>query len=451
MGTHLNFDPARGLIKLVGSKPRVAIAFSGGIDSTFLAHALIRQRRKFANLRLLHIDHHLQPASASWARHCARMAKAWRIPLTTLHARIARNTGDSPEAAAREARYALLSQAMEQGEVLVTAQHRDDQAETLLLQLFRGAGVAGLSAMPAIAVFGPGHIARPLLSVARSDIEALARKARLNWIEDPSNADTRFSRNFLRHRLMPQIREHWPGVDRALVRTASHMAEAQTLLATVAIADLAGAADAPGLSVSALRALPMARRRNAIRQFIATAGVELPEASRLTEMSGPLLQAREDAQPEVRWSNVRMRRRAGRLELEVVPEVAAQSPRESLLISWNWSRQRRLLLDDGTTLELLDDAEGPLDLDRLPKILCLRSRRGGESLRPGPRARTQTLKALMSAAKIPVEQRAQMPLLFTGENRKDRLIAAGERWIDASVAANGTSRRRARLRWRPSH
>ena len=144
---------------------------------------------------------------------------------------------------------------MAPGEVLVTAQHRDDQVETLLLQLFRGAGVAGLAGMPAIATFGPGPIARPLLDVSRGEIEALARKARLRWIEDPSNADTRFSRNFLRQRLMPLIREHWPGVDKAMSRSAAHMAEAAALLNERAAHDLAGLADGAGLSVSALRAL----------------------------------------------------------------------------------------------------------------------------------------------------------------------------------------------------
>ncbi|HET9474733.1 MAG TPA: tRNA lysidine(34) synthetase TilS [Steroidobacteraceae bacterium] len=427
------------LRELAGTRPRVVVAFSGGIDSTVLAYVLARQRRALGGLRLVHIDHGLQPSSAEWAKHCARVARGLRLPLVVLRANIKRKRGESPEAAARAARYALLEQTMKRGEVLVTAQHRDDQVETLLLQLFRGAGVAGLAAMPRLAPFGAGHIARPLLDISRREIEAAARAAKLRWIEDPTNRDVRFSRNFLRHRLLPMIREHWPGAARALARTASNLAEAQTLLAERGQQDLAAAADGSGLSVSALRALTPARRRNALRIFIARAGLELPEASRLREMSGPLLEAREDAQPEVRWSNARIKRRATRLELE----TSHEPPPELVAKSWCCHDDRRLILEDGSALEIIEDALGAIDLDLLPQVVEVRPRAGGERLRPGPRARTQALKKLIQAAKLPVEVRARLPLLYSG----DRLIAAGDRWIDASIAANDKSRHRARLRW----
>jgi tRNA(Ile)-lysidine synthase len=438
-------DPVATLLELAGKKPRVAVAFSGGIDSTVLAHLLVKQRRRLGSLRLIHVDHGLQAASVSWSQRCARQARTWRVPFVTLLATIARKRGESPEAVAREARYALLAEALEPGEVLVTAQHRDDQVETLLLQLFRGAGVAGLAAMPTIARFGSGSIARPLLAFTRAEIEAVARESKLRWVEDPSNSDTHYSRNFLRHRLMPSIREHWPGVDRALARTAMHMAEAQALLADRGDQDLASAADGDGITVSALHALPSARRRNALRRFIARAGVELPEASRLAEIAGPLLSARKDASPEVRWSNVRMRRHTGRLKLQVISEDTRAHPVEMVSKSWYWERDRECTLNRvGDTLALVEDAAGPIDLDRLPPALAIRARQGGERLRPGPRARTRSLKSLMQAAKIPIDDRARMPLLFVG----DRLIAAGERWIDASISVTAKSRRRARLRWK---
>jgi len=310
--------------------------------------------------------------------------------------------------------------------------------ETLLLQLFRGAGIPGLAAMPALAPFGPGFVARPLLEVSRSEIEALARKARLTWIEDPSNTNTRFSRNFLRQRLMPLIREHWPGVDKAVARSAAHMAAAAALLNERAVQDLARLADGAGVSVTGLRALPVGRRRNALRTFIASHGVEMPEASRLRELSGPLLDARADAQPEVAWADARIVRRSGRLELQTLREA----PREFVAKSWRWQVDRRLILEHGA-LEIIDDAAGPIDLALLPKVIDVRARHGGERMRPGAKARMRTLKSLLQDSKIPVEERAQMPLLFANE----QLVAAGDRWIDASVAATVKSRRRARLKW----
>lgn len=436
-------DPASRLVELIGPRPRVAVALSGGIDSTVLAHALAKARRRLGSLRLLHVDHGLQTASADWAKHCARCARQLKLSLRVLDACIRPARGQSPEAVARDARYALLARALEPGEVLVTAQHRDDQAETLLLQLFRGAGVQGLAGMPPVAPFGPGRIARPLLQASRDDIEAYARAHRLRWVEDPTNTQTRFARNRLRHNVLPRIREHWKGVDSAIARSARHLAEAATLLEELARGDLDVAADGADLNVARLRALPAARRRNALRAFISRAGVELPDTSRLAEIVGPLLAARADAQPEVRWGGAVLRRRDGRLQLQVTSEHPGSSTRESAAKSWRWTEQRECPLSDGGALTLIEDDAGPIDLDRAPQVVQLKSRAGGESLRPGLGARTKSLKSLLQAAKMTVEMRARLPLLYSG----DRLIAAGDRWIDASIMANDKSPRRARLVW----
>jgi tRNA(Ile)-lysidine synthase len=442
------FHPEEILLALAGSKQRIAVAFSGGLDSTVLAHALLKSRRKFARLRLLHVDHGLQQASAGWARHCAQLARRWRVPIVVMRASIARQKGESPEAVARAARYALLERALEPGEVLVTAQHQDDQAETLLLQLFRGAGVAGLAAMPAIAPFGPGRIARPLLGESRAELADYASRHDLEWIEDPSNVETRFARNFLRHRVMPVIREKWPFVDSSLATSARYMGDALRLLDAAARADLMRAMDGGGLNVAVLRALTASRRRNVLRAFIVSAGTDAPSSAQMMEIAGSLLVARTDAQPEVRWSGAVIRRRAGRLELEVTSHDRVEKKFENTLKSWHWKDEREFIANGaGDRLSVIADSAGPIDLDLLPDAITLRPRQGGESIRLAAGARTQSLKKLLQAARISVEQRARLPLLFAGEGPKGRLIAVGDRWVDASIAANVKSRRRARLKW----
>jgi tRNA(Ile)-lysidine synthase len=438
-----DLEAASRLVALTGPRPRVIVAFSGGVDSAALVHALARQRRRLASLRLVHVDHGLQAASGEWARHCRRVAREFRLAIVVLKADIRRDRGESPEAAARTARYALLAQVMRPGEVLVTAQHRDDQVETLLLQLFRGAGVAGLAAMPPLADFASGRIARPLLEVARAEIESYARRHRLEWIEDPSNELVRFDRNFLRHRVLPGIRAHWKGVDEAVARSARHMAEAARLLDQVARRDLASCADGAGLNVASLRALTVPRRRNALRSFILGAGLDAPSTVKLREMSVALLAARADAQPAVEWPGGVLRRGGGRLQLEEVSQPSPVQANTTASKSWRWRREQEFVLNAGGSLRLIHDESGPIDLDRMPADLDVRARRGGESLRPGPRARTQTLKKLLQAAKLPLAERARLPLVYAG----NRLVAAGDRWIDASIAANDKSRRRARLRW----
>jgi tRNA(Ile)-lysidine synthase len=443
------FDPVGALLEVSEPRPRVVLAFSGGLDSTVLAHALIKRRRALGRLRLVHVDHGLQASSRVWSRHCAALAKTWNVPFTVLRAHVVPRRGESVEAVARAARYRLLADDLAAGETLVTAQHRDDQVETLLLQLFRGAGVAGLAAMPLAADFAGGRIVRPLLRHSRGDLQRYAARHRLRWIEDPSNRLERFDRNFLRLRVLPTMRERWKGIDEAIARSARHMGEAAQILDATAQRDSLTAMDGAGLSVTVLRRLTPAARRNLLRAFIARAGLESPSTAKMAEMSGPLLAARRDAQPEVAWSSGRLRRRGSRLELEVMAQEAVNSLAESFSGSWNWREQRELLLNgvDGSFV-LLDDDVGNIDLARLPRVLHVRRRRGGESLRPGPRARMQSLKKLMQAAKLTVEERARMPLLFSRGRGAERLIAAGDRWIDASVMANVKSTRRARLVWR---
>jgi tRNA(Ile)-lysidine synthase len=244
--------------------------------------------------------------------------------------------------------------------------------------------------------------------------------------------------------VLPAIRQQWIGAVESIARSARHMAEADQLLTALGRADLARAADGDDVNVAVLRTLPAARRRNALRAWMSGRGIETPTTSQMREIAGRLLAARADAQPEIRWPGAVVRRRGGRLLIEVKSEVPVAAAEELISKSWLWSQQRECLLNQqGESLSLVDDPEGPIDLDRVGPALEVRAREGGETIRLGARARTQALKKLIQAAKMSVETRARLPLLFSG----DRLVAAGDRWIDASILANDKSPRRARLVW----
>ena len=441
----LGFGPrslGRRLGELLPGFPDLAVcvAFSGGADSTALLAALAQLKRPPLRLRALHVDHRLHPHSSSWAAHCRRVARALGVPLRVRTANVARARGESLEAAARAARYGLLATALAPHEALLTAHHQDDQLETVLLQLLRGAGVAGIAAMPALAAFARGRLVRPLLPWSRAELSAWVRSQGLEWIEDPGNSELRLDRNYLRARVLPLIRERWPAAAATVARAARHAAEAQRLLDAVGAADAARASFGAMLSAQRLRTLPPERRRNALRFWITAAGHLAPPASRLEEIAGPLLQARADAQPYVRWEGALLQRQSDLLSLRAAPGSTGRLEE----LSWPWRRRRTCALPgSGGKLTLKRDARGPLDLDALPAMLTIRARRGGERLRPvraGPR---RALKSLLQEARVPVAERARVPLIFAAET----LIAVAGLWLDESVQASAASRRRARLIW----
>ncbi len=417
----------------------LCVAFSGGLDSTVLLTALSALPEVRTRLRALHVDHGLQANSAAWAAHCRTAAQALEVPLEVLTVRARRPRGASLEALARGWRYALLERHLKPAEVLLTAHHADDQLETVVLQLLRGAGLPGIAAMPAVAPFAQGRIVRPLLDIERSEIEAWGRARGLNWIEDDSNADEQRDRNYLRRRVVPLVRERWPAATRAIARTARHAAEGQGLLDQLARADVERAADGAALRVTRLRALDLARRCNALRYWIAHSSHPLPDTRRLHELAGAMLMARADCNPRVSWNGVSVQRHADRLTLSPAAAPVALEPLE-----WPLLAMPSLELPAGIgRLELAAAPLGPIDLSAMPPALTVRLRRGGERLRPLPQGPMRSLKGLLQAARVPLTERARLPLLFDGE----RLIAAGDLWLDAAVQAGAATTRRARLIW----
>ena len=423
--------------------PRLAacVALSGGADSSALLVALTHLRRRGLTVRAVHIDHGLHPQARRWSAHCRRLARELGVALSVRRIRVPRRRGESLEAAARAARYAALAALLRPAEVLLTAHQQDDQLETLLLQLLRGAGVAGLAAMPAVAAFAQGLQVRPLLAVPAEALRAYLRAQRIAWVEDDSNADERFDRNYLRRRVLPALRARWPAAARTVARSARHLAEAQQLLDALGAADLAGAAVGAALSARMLRRLPSARRGNALRCWITRAGWPAPPAAQLAEIGGALLDARADTQPQVLCGALCVRREAQLLHL--LPAAPAATLTGAPELAWRWRRQPRLTWPGGGVLSLESDPHGPLDLAALAGVLRVRARGGGERLQPRPGGPRRLLKGLLQEARVPVQERARLPLIFSGA----RLVAVADRWLDASVQAGARTRRRGRLRY----
>lgn len=438
---------ASHLSSLIGPlrRRRLCVAYSGGLDSSVLLSALaqLRRRERF-ELRALHVNHQLQPDAGRWARAARARARALRVPFELIRVTVQTSRGESLEAAAREARYRALAAKLKPGELLLTAHHQQDQFETVLLALLRGSGVRGLSGMAAITPWAHTLLLRPLLEVGRGQLEAFAQVQGLSWSEDPSNADVRFDRNYLRRQVLPALLQRWPAASATAGRSAAHLAEAQGLLDEQARTCLAAARDGAALRVSVLRRLSLPRRRLALRHWIAERGLSAPDHRRLREIAGPMLAAKDDAMPQVRWQGGELRRHADRLFAWPRSPPRASVPMEG----WDWRAQPWLAVGGGA-LGLLPDRHGELRLSALPPRLSVSLRSGGERL-PGTRGRT-ALKDLLQQQGLAPWERASVPLLLHG----GRILAVGDLWIDPSLSAgNAPAHDRGRLRWRrydPDH
>lgn len=310
----------RALRALAGGQGplQCAVAWSGGLDSTVLLHALRAPPPHAARiqLRALHVDHGLQPAAAQFRAFCQRTARRWRLPLAVLRVRVHLPPGASVEQSAREARRQALAAALRPGELLLTAQHADDQLETVLLALLRGAGPKGLAGMPAVMPFAGTRQLRPLLEFDRAAISAYATAAGLEWVEDPTNGEVRFDRNYLRAAVLPALRQRWPAAARTTLRSARHCASAIATLESLAARDLDAAADGAGLEIAVLRRFGAARRAAVLRAWLQRAGCRAPNERHLREIEA-MMAARRDAHPQLRLPDCVLRRAGGTLALHL--------------------------------------------------------------------------------------------------------------------------------------
>lgn len=396
---------------------------SGGADSACLLSALAELPHR--PVRAVHVDHGLQAASAALRASSGALCQRLGVPLTVIEVTV-ETAGESLEARAREARYRAFALNLAPGECLLTAHHAEDQAETLLLQLFRGTGIKGLSSMPVRRPLAGGWHLRPLLEVARRDLMAYGKARGIEAHEDPMNRDPRFDRAFLRTEIWPAIAERWPGAAAALGRAARHAADAQRLLDQAADAALFYLRDGAALSVTRLRALPEIEQVNVLRRWIGGSGIVPPPSSaRLMEGLRQALTAHADHVPAIAWGGHALRRYRERLFLTPATVPALDARRE-----WPMRSQPRLGLGEGLGTLCWVPRLGGLDASRLPATLSVRRRIGGESLKLGADARTQSVQHLCQAMGVLPWMRDALPMIYAG----DSLIGIGDLWRDARWA-----------------
>lgn len=410
------------------------VGLSGGLDSVVLLHALASlPEARERGLRAEHVHHGLHPEADTWLRHCEDICAAWQVPLRSVRVEVARNDAEGPEAAARHARHAAFDAELGDGEVLVLAHHGDDQAETFLLRALRGSGVDGLGAMRPWRRFGRGWLWRPLLVRSRADLHAYAQAHELSWIEDPSNSDVSFDRNFLRQKVLPLLRERWSQADSAFTRSARLCAEANELLDVDNATALARVrtADVRVLSRTALLQLPPARRARVLRRWIVELDLPpLPEEG-VARIETDLLAARVDAEPQFAWQQARVRAWRDLLRADrICPSLPIDWTRE-------WDGVEPLSLPDGSQLQLI-----PAGAFAHP--LRVHARQGGERITLPGREHSHALKHVLQDLGVPPWEREHLPLVSstTGE-----LLAAGDLAYSAGFDV-WLRERAARLAWR---
>jgi tRNA(Ile)-lysidine synthase len=416
-----------GLAALSGDPKRLVIAFSGGLDSTVLLHALAVSREVHGkSLLAVYVNHGLHQDSGRWGDHCEAIARSLNVEIERLAVDVMTDAGKGTEAAARTARYDVLRSLIQEGDWLLSAHHKDDQAETLLLNLMRGSGPSGLSGIAGFRPLASGWLVRPLLSFSQSELRNYATQHDLSWIDDPSNEDRQFDRNYLRHEILPRLEERWPEVSDRLRQSAVLAREAATMLDQLADDDLQALADRPDrLSLDALRALPSERQRNVIRYVVRELGLPAPPATQLRSILADLLPAREDAQPLVQWKGAEVRRY--RDQVYVLPEKKSMPEKSALSLTCKG-------LDLGAGLgELQLDAGAAQGLTSavVDAGLEVRFRSGGEEIKPAGQLHTRKLKKLLQDEGIVPWMRDRLPLLYSdGE-----LVAVADLWLASAAAA----------------
>ncbi len=422
----LRFQQQLEMLALEPDQKHFVVGYSGGLDSHVLLHLC---KRAAIPVRAVYIHHGLQAQADDWSKHCERECKKLDLAFKNIHVDAQAVNGEGPENAARIARYKALRSELKSREVLLTAHHRDDQSETLLLQLLRGAGPAGLAAMPVLRNNHGMQHARPLLEISRAELLSYAKAEHLNWIEDPSNQNTDYDRNLLRQNIVPELKQRWPQLDVSLSQVAQQQQQVLEIIEAMAAVDLAAIStqQADVIVISALKKLSTARQLNVLRYWTKLYANDVATANILHQLVESVLTATDDAGPVLNWGQSEIRRYQDGLYL--LTKQTAHDVNQS----YAWAGNDSLLIEPpGIALTKQVTSTGGITNKIKQKTCTVRFRQGGEKIQPAGRKHTHSLKKLMQEAGIPPWQRSRIPLLYIN----DQLVCVCGYWIAKNFAAS---------------
>ena len=417
------------LLTFIQPHRHLLVAFSGGLDSTVLLHQLTLLRHSVApdlQIRAMHIHHGLSPKADQWVAHCQALCQDWKIPLEVAYVQLPPG-GQGIEGEARSARYQALTQALLRDEVLLTAQHQDDQCETFLLALKRGSGPAGLAAMPEKLDFANTQLLRPLLNTPRTELEKWAALHQLNWVEDESNQDDKYDRNFLRLRVLPVIQQRWPHFTRSVSRSAQLCGEQEQLLDELLAEQLAELMSETGaLQIAPLCEMSDVRRFALLRRWLGYHQAAMPSRASLLRLWQEVALSRDDANPRLRLGKYEVRRFQGQLYWVAV----VNTDKDKI---YSWPAPFEPLAIPGTGLLTAHSGSSQIRHPKAHEAVSVRFKASGLQYIVG-RKKGRALKKIWQELNIPPWQRETTPLLFYGE----QLIAALGVFVTVEGQANTT-------------
>ncbi|MDA1343391.1 MAG: tRNA lysidine(34) synthetase TilS [Proteobacteria bacterium] len=425
---HASDNCLKGLQKLTHNPQLLAaqnifIAYSGGLDSHVLLHLCASIEHLKPKITAAYVNHGLQVEAESWGKHCEQVCRDFGVNFLSLTVHAHATSGESPEEAARNARYAVLKPLLAKDDVLLVAQHAEDQLETVLLQLFRGSGLKGLSGMPESMAFGGGRLIRPLLDIPKAEIVGYAKAHKLDWIEDPSNQHAHFDRNFLRNNIIPKLKQRWSALDRTVSRSAKHCAEAQDLLDLVAddwLSKVRNTCDNT-LSIKQLQGYSLVQQALIIRQWLQYLCLKMPSQVIVQRILGEVVAAGGDANPVVLTQGYSVRRYRNAL-------YCLKPSQNGLGDELIWVAGKSFLRIADNVIYQAETSSVGISCERWRNSsVTVNFRSGSETIELPGRKGHHDLKKLYQEAGIPPWERAAIPLIYLD----GKLAAVGEHWISA--------------------